>query len=349
MSKATLRTLAAKCGVSASTASRALSGHPNVRPEVRALVMAEARRLGYSRNHLVGSLMSHVRAARTQRFLGNLAIVHVPSPESPQPRPMQQTMMNAARVRANELGFHLDSFSLERTPKGAAALGRMLRARGVQGVIFLYSKLTDDAQTFPWEHFASAEIDYGSPHLVQHTVAIDHHLTLLNALTRLHGLGYRNIGLFIERYKDERLLNKWTAAFRSFQEAHRGIGFAPLLMAAKMDAPLFLEWHRKHQLDLVIGHVDLAVTWLRQTGIRVPQDTGFFNLNWQERSRPCAGLDLRPELQGTAAVDTVVAQIHRNERGLPADPHSVMLSGRWVDGPTLRRPPGRTTRRVSGS
>jgi hypothetical protein len=60
-------------------------------------------------------------------------------------------------------------------------------------------------------------------------------------------------------------------------------------------------------------------------------------LNWNERSRPCAGLDLRPELQGTAAINSVVAQIHRNERGLPADPHTVMLSGRWVDGPTIRR------------
>lgn len=337
MPKATLRTLAAKCGVSASTASRALSGHPNVRPEVRDQVQTEARKLGYNRNHLVGSLMSHVRAARTQRFLGNLAVVHVPSPESPRPRPMQQTMMDAARARAHELGFRLESFSLDRTPNGAAALGRMLRARGVQGVIFLYSKLSDDAKAFPWEHFASAEIDYGSPHLVQHTVAIDHHVTLLNALARLHGLGYRNIGLFIERYKDERLLNKWTAAFRSFQETHRGIGSAPLLVTTTMTSSLFLAWHKEHRLDLVIGHVDEAVAWLRQAGVLVPKQTGFFNLNWHERGRPCAGLDLRPELQGTAAVDSVVAQIHRNERGLPADPHTVMLSGRWVDGPTLRR------------
>lgn len=343
MPKATLRTLAAKCGLSASTASRALSGHPNVRPEVRARVEAEARRLGYSRNHLVGSLMAHVRAARAERFLGNLAIVHVASSEQPRPRPMQQLMIDAARARASELGFQLDTLRFDRATLSAPALGRMLRARGVQGVIFLFSKLTDAVQGFPWEHFASVEIDYGSSNLFVHAVAIDHHLTINNTLIRLHGLGYRNIGLFIERYKDERLLNKWTAAFRSYQETHGNIGRAPLLIETTMTAEVFLAWHRKHKLDLVIGHVDQAVLWLRQSKIAVPQRTGFFNLNWNERGRPCAGLDLRPELQGIVAVESIVAQIHRNERGLPLDPHTVMVSGRWVDGPTLRRDAVNTT------
>lgn len=337
MPKSTLRIVADNCGLSASTASRALSGHPNVRLAVREKVQAEAKRLGYTRNQLVGSVMAHVRAGRTQRFLGNLAIVHVPSTEQLRPRAMQQVMIDAARVRAKELGFQLDLFSLADGKNGVGALGRMLRSRGVQGAIFLNANLNDAAHDFAWEHFASAEIDYGSTVLLQHTVAIDHHLTLNNALTQLRGLGYIRVGLFIERYKDERLLNKWTAAFRSFQESSGGIGSVPLLVATTMTSKAFLSWHREHAVDLAIGHVDDAVDWLRRAGITVPQNTGFFNLNWNERGRPCAGLDLRPELQGIAAVESVVAQIHRNERGLPADPHTVMVSGRWIDGPTLRR------------
>lgn len=339
MAKATLRTLAERCGISAATVSRALSDHPNVRVGVRRRVQEEARRAGYVRNHLVGALMAHVRAARTERFLGNLAIVHVPSPEQPRPRPMQQTMIDAARDRARELGFRIDLFSLERAPHAAAALGRMLRARGVQGVIFLYSKQTDSARGFPWEHFASTEIDYGSATLLQHTVAIDHHVTLTNALTRLRGLGYRNAGLFIERFKDERLIHKWTAAFRSFQENQGGIGDTPVLMREAMTRDAFLAWHDRHRPDLVMGHIDEAIVWLRSVSLSVPKQRGFFNLNWNERGRPCAGLNLRPELQGTTAIDSVVGQIHRNERGLPSDPHTVMVSGRWIDGASIRRMP----------
>ena len=336
MPSTTLRALARRCAVSAATVSRALSGHPNVRPEVRARVEAVAREQGYTRNHLVGSIMSQVRAARAQRFLGNLAIVHVPSAQQPRPRPMQQGMMAAAAARALELGFELGIFRLDRARGGAAALGRVLRARGVQGVIFIYSQPTEATRDFPWDYFASVEIDYGSTQLLQHTVSIDHYLTLTNALSRLRGLGYERMGLFLERHKDERLVYKWSAAFRSFQEMQGGIGSAPVLMATVMEPAPFLAWQRAHKLDLVIGHVDQAVTWLRQHVKASGKTPGFFNLNWNERSGDCAGLDLRPELQGKAAVESIVAQIHRNERGLPADPQSIMLSGRWVDGPTVR-------------
>ncbi len=336
MSKPSLRAIADSCGISAATVSRALSGHPNVRAAVRERVLAAAERHGYARNQLVGAVMSQVRAGRTQRFQGNLAIVHVPSAEQPRPRPMQQSMIAAAERRAAELGFHLGVFQLDPPRLGAEGLGRILRARGVQGVIFLYSRPTEVTQGFPWDHFASVEIDYGAARLLQHTVAIDHHLTVTNALLHLRSQGYHRAGMFIERHKDERLMFKWSAAFRSFQESYGGIGHAPVLSADEMTAPNFLAWHRTHRLDLVIGHVDKAVAWLRAAGVRVPAQTAFFNLNWNERSRPCAGLDLRPELQGTAAVESLVAQIHRNERGLPTDPHTVMLSGRWVDGPTVK-------------
>ena len=81
--KITLRSLAELCGVSSATASRALSGHPNVRPGVRERVPTLARERGYTRNQLVSALMAHVRSDRTSRFIGNLAIVHVPSPKQP--------------------------------------------------------------------------------------------------------------------------------------------------------------------------------------------------------------------------------------------------------------------------
>jgi LacI family transcriptional regulator len=78
------------------------------------------------------------------------------------------------------------------------------------------------------------------------------------------------------------------------------------------------------------------VTWLGEAGQQVPEDVGFFNLNWNERTLPCAGLDLRPELHGWVAVETLAAQIQRSERGWPADPRTVMFNGLWVDGPTIR-------------
>ncbi len=341
--KITLQILAQECRVSSATASRALSGHPNVRSAVRARVEAAARRLGYERNQLVSALMAHVRSDRAQAFIGNLAVVHVPSRYQPQILPMQERIILGAKTRARELGFEVGVFSLGQDDTTPTTLARVLQARGILGVIFLQPNSNDMTAGFPWEHFAALQIDYDSPNLVQHTVSLDHHFTLISSLARLQARGYRRIGLFIARHKDARLVHKWSAAFRSFQENQGGIGRVPVCTSETITRADFMAWFRQHQPDLVIGHKDQAVTWLRRAGFGVPKEAGFFNLNWDERTRPCAGLDLRPELHGIVAVETLAAQIHRNERGLPTDPRTVMISGRWVEGPTLRPPTGDTT------
>ena len=334
--KITLRTLAKRCDISPSTASRALSGHPNVRADVRARIQAMAVEHGYQRNQLVSEVMAQVRAARTQHFVGNLAIVHVPSPEQPELLPMQRRIIQGAEERAKDLGFQIGVFTLARGAKPRVTLARILRARGVMGVIFLQTTSNDITADFPSEDFALVQIDYDSPTLLQHTISLDHHFTLTGALSRLREIGYRRIGLFIERHKDDRLVNKWSAAFRSYQENQGGIGAVPILKVATVDRAAFMTWRDSHKPDLVVGHVDQALGWMKRAGLNVPADIGFFNLNWNERTHPCAGLDLRPELHGIVAVETLAAQAQRSERGLPDDPRTVMFNGRWIDGPTLR-------------
>lgn len=337
MENVTLRALAHRCGISPATVSRALSGHPNVSAKVRAKVLQFAEQHGYQRNQLISGVMAQVRNARTQHFVGNLAVVHVPSPEQPEPRPMQQRMIKGAQARAQDLGFQIGTFTLGPGAKAQATLARVLRARGVMGVVFLHSNSNGRVAAFPAGDFAVVQIDYDSPELRHHTVSLDHHFTLIGALTRLRAAGYQRIGLFLERHKDDRLLHKWSAAFRSFQENQGGIGHVPPLQVTELKQPEFNSWRKGHQPDLVIGHVDRALTWLDEAGLRVPEEIGFFNLNWDERTRPCAGLDLRPELHGSVAVETLAAQIQRSERGWPADPRTVMFNGQWIDGPTLRQ------------
>jgi LacI family transcriptional regulator len=334
----TIRVIAQRCGVSASTASRALSGHPNVKAAVRKRVQAMALKHHYRRNMLVSEVMSQVRGARIQHFVGNLAIVHVPSAKQPGLLPMHRRIIAGAEARASELGFQIGVFTLDDGPNNLARLARVFRARGIMGVIFLQASSNDTTAGFPSDDFAVVQIDFDSPNLVQHTISLDHHLTLIGALTRLRSLGYQRLGLFIENYKDDRLINKWSAAFRSFQENQRGIGDIPVLKLETMESAAFNAWRKSHRPDLVIGHVDRALGWLTSAGLAVPTDIGFFNLNWNERTQPCAGLDLRPEMHGSVAVETLAAHTQRSERGLPSDPRTVMFKGMWVDGPTVRAP-----------
>ena len=42
-----------------------------------------------------------------------------------------------------------------------------------------------------------------------------------------------------------------------------------------------------------------------------------------------------------AAMDLVIGQIHRNEVGIPTHPHLILVSGRWMDGASVRASPAR--------
>ncbi|MEI6053307.1 MAG: hypothetical protein WCQ44_11440, partial [Opitutaceae bacterium] len=119
-----------------------------------------------------------MRTGRTQQFLGNLAVIHVPSAGQPQLLPAQRHIMAGAASRAKELRFQLYEFSVALDGMDPAGYARMLHARGVQGVIFLYTEPTDLMAKFPCEEFATLEIDYGQLEPVLHTVCLDHFGTM---------------------------------------------------------------------------------------------------------------------------------------------------------------------------
>lgn len=330
----TLQTLAENCGLSTATVSRALAGHRYVNADVRARVQHEAERLGYRRNHLVGALMSHVRRTQAQRFIGNLAIVHVPSPNAMEVGAQERRIIDSAIARARELGFSAELFELGTDRRGETAFARVCRARGVTGVIFVYPGPSEAPHFFPWEDFSAVAIDFARGEPLLDTVCHDHFVTFKAALRELHKADYRRFGLFIERFKDERTDGRWSGSFLSFQSRPSGIGRVPVLSPEKIDEASFLDWYERHTPDLVIGHLDRAVGWLRRAGVRVPQTTAFFSLNWLDRSLPCAGIDPQLELQGRVAAESLISQVHRGERGLPVHPRLITVRGRFVPGPT---------------
>jgi LacI family transcriptional regulator len=329
-----LKEVATRAGVSVATASRALRGLPHVKPELREAVARAARSLGYETPPLVGAVLSQVRRGRGAAFAGTLAVVHVPGKGQPALLPFQRAVVAGARERAAELGFTLEVFDLGVDGIGPEALGRILTTRGVAGVIILHDHRTTELDGLPWERFPAAELDYSAGRPALHTVCIDHHHTLGLVLKELRARGFRRPGLMIERFKDERIDGRWSGAFHT---QTRRLGFDSLepLVVERWSADLFSTWIKSNKPDVVLGHRDEIADWLaKQKG-----QTAFFSLNRNESKRDVAGLDLQPRLQGLVAVDTVVAQVHRREKGPPADPRTVMIAGRWVEGATCAPAP----------
>lgn len=335
-SSATVRTLAASLGLSRTTVSEALRGSACVRPETAARVRAAADAAGYRPNPLVGAVMSEVRRSRNQMFRGVIAAVDLDESERPPSASRFHTALTeGARARAGELGFKLQTFLVGRHGVTLARLDTILQSRGIQGVLLLPAWETPDFTKLDWSRYAGIYSDYSIERPALHSVCSDHHRSLMSALERLRGIGYRRPGIVLHEHQDERLQHRWAGAFTSYQRNHPDDGNVPPLILADITAPAFNRWFTRYKPDVVLGHSAELIDWMTAAGAKVPKTHGFFCLNITQQDRPCAGLDLHPLTLGARGVELLIAQLQRNERGIPDPASTTMIPGHWVDGPTL--------------
>ncbi len=333
---ATVRTLAAGLGLSRTTVSEALRGSSCVRPETAARVKAAAAAAGYRPNPLVGAVMSEVRRSRNQMFRGVIAAVDLDEAERPADSGrFHAALTEGARARAAELGFKLQTFLVGRQGVTVARLDTILQSRGIQGVLLLPAWETPDFTKLDWSRYAGIYSDYAIERPTLHSVCCDHHRSLITALEHLHALGFRKPGIVLNQHQDERLHHRWAGAFTSFQRNHPDDDHVPPLILPAITAPAFGKWFRRHDPDVVLGHSAELIDWMTACGARVPKTHGFFCLNVTQQDRPCAGLDLHPMILGARGVELLIAQLQRNERGIPDPASTTMIPGHWVDGPTL--------------
>jgi len=334
----TIRSLARQLKLSVATVSEALRDSPRVTSATKAGVLRAAAKAGYTVNPLLGAALSAVRRSRHQHFRGTLALVDIAEDGRAELMLFHREVAAGAKMRAAALGFNTELFWLGRESPALppTRLPGVLLARGITGAVLLPFNMAQDLRAFDFSRLAAVQMDYSLIDPQLHAILPDHFLSMVRTLERLEARGHRRIGLCLEQRKDSRLKNKWTAGYLA-HFLKDGRGLPPLVSPQALTSETFLPWFRRHRPDVIVGHVQEIVAWLRADGVRVPAETGFFNLNLTERIGPCAGLDLQPQRLGAVAVETLVGMLHRQERGVPVQAQSVMIEASWQEGPTLRR------------
>lgn len=334
----TISSLARQLRLSVATVSEALRDSPRVKASTRARVRRAADRAGYQPNPLICAALSAVRRGSQQHYRGTLALVDTAEGGRQELMLFHREIVAGAEARARSLGFNTELFWLgdEEPALSHSRLQSVLLARGITGVVLLPFNQSQDLSDIDFSRFAAVQMDHCLIQPALHTILPDHYVSILHALERLTQRGYRRIGLSIEERKDSRLKKKWSAGFLAFVRGYTRDAGVPALIESGLAREQFLAWYRRYKPDLIVGHQQMMVTWLQEAGVRVPDDVGYFNLNVTERTGPCAGLDLQPRPLGAAAVETVVAMLLRQERGVPVSPQTITLEASWLDGPTIR-------------
>ena len=334
----TVRSIARALGLSHTTVSDALRGKGRVDPATASRVQRAAHEAGYRRNPLAAAVMSELRRSRGGTFHGVLAAVDLAEPDRAPHGVFHRELVGGGRARATELGFKVEEFLVGSAGMTISRLDSILQSRGIHGVLLLPSWYAPDWRELDWSRYAAVYTDYVIERPPLHCVCCNHYRSMVALLARLAERGYRRPGLYLERGRDERTQRRFSAAFRSYQENEPGVAPVPLLITGRERVrEEFVAWFRRYKPDVVIGHFTETIEWMEAAGASVPDTAGFVSLNVLYKTRPCAGLDQQPRELGARAVELLIAQLQRNERGVPAWPTTTTIPARWVEGPTLRK------------
>lgn len=338
----TLAQIARAARVAKSTVSLALRNTGSVDARTRHRILKVAGKLGYRPNPLVNALMMQVRSRASPRNRPTIGFVNTWGPPAKEPPGIWNiigTFCEGARQRAQELGFDFDLIPFEPETMTDQRLGQILTARGIEGLVIAPLHSPFFRWNMNWAPFAVVALGYFEANAGLSRVFYDYYHCIEDILTHLEKRGYRRVGFHIGQADEERSRGLWTAGFlHYFSRCATTMRSVALPKIDEYNRASFLEWYRRHQPDVILGFGDDSVHWLAEIGVPVPAKVGFVSLAQKMTRRPCTGYDHRLEVVGRVAVDVVVAQLYRGERGLPAQPQTTLVEGRWQDGPTTRSP-----------
>jgi len=338
-SRPTLRSLAAEAGVSLTTMSFALRNSREVSAATRDRLQLLARKRGYRLNPLVTALFSQVRTRKTRGDHTVIAYLNTWWPKRTWESCNTKTgQFRGAARRAADLGFRLENFWLREPGMTPARLAKILKARGIRGVLVGPVQNQDETVHFAWDDFALATIGYSlhSPAIPRACHA--HFRGMYRAMDELISRGYRRIGYVTSKDLEERVNSLWGAAYRFNQ--HRLAAknrIAPLIFEADAECGVLQGWLSATRPDAIVNALPGVFESLTALEVLAPRDLGFVHLDLPSHLKEAnvVGIDQLWEIVGAGALDLVANQLYTNACGLPKHPVTHLVEGEWIEGCTL--------------
>ena len=333
-----IRDLAAKLGVSHTTVSLALRNSPRITSVLRKRVQREARKAGYFSDPTVSSLMARLRTIRTSAVRETLGLITAwPTRHGWRDAPNHARFFAGAERRAQEAGFVLDEFWLREPGMTSQRMSRILRARGIRGLVLCPLPNIGGRLALEWRHFACVAKGLTVQHPPVHRVVSSHFEDMHLVMVELVKRKYRRVGLVLGAAMSERVDRAWLASFLLHQQDAAESDRVPPLITGTLGADgEFCRWFLNHRPDVVLYSEQPIPAWLEGLKVKVPQEVGLVHLDWSPKFGSLAGIDSDPEMKGVAAIDLLIGQLQANELGIPKHEKIIAVRGHWVGGNSLR-------------
>ncbi|MDP0494704.1 MAG: LacI family DNA-binding transcriptional regulator [Verrucomicrobiota bacterium JB024] len=334
--KVTLRDIAKKAGVHYATVSRALAKHPSIPESTQRRIQALAQEMDYVPDPMLSALSAYRVRLRPKVFQGSLAwVTNGKTGDELEVHEIFNLYREGARHRAAELGYSLENFWLKEGGMSLKRAADILAARNIRGLLICPQSVAGARIELDWSHFSAVTFGYTLGWPALHTVASHTFRALVSAVDQVRAHGYRRLGFVLSAERDVRTFHIWSGAFLACQQQWPKAERVPLHCPKVMNEKALMSWVERYRPDVLISSLHELIEVLERHGYRIPRDIGFASPSLTTGPRPVSGIDENSFQMGEAAVNLLVGMMHRNERGIPSTPHTLMIEGTWQAGQTL--------------
>ena len=339
--KPNMAAIAKAAGVGKATVSLALRNDPRLRPETRQRIQEIARSMGYQANAVVSHLMAQLRASRNPKFQATIALLNASGTRNGLLTNFTfRDWLTGIQNRCAELGYALDEFWLFDPELGIEKLKKTLYARCIRGVVIAgiraHRELPQQMNPL-WQDLASAVVGIRPERPAMHFACNDQYSTAMHAAWEIGRLGYQRPAIIIDPEIEENVEFRFTAGFGAGWRTLNPDYSVPFFPFGPDQEKIFSGWLLKNQPDVIVCTHPEVRQWLARLGLNVPSDIGLAHLDLTQELDGWSGMFQNNQTVGAFAVDLVVGQLHRNERGIPKHTKCMMTEGEWVPGNTLRK------------
>ena len=328
-------------GLSRSTVSRALVNHPKISETTKKTVSEAAKKLGYCANPVVSLLTAQIRKSRLSPT--TISIAYVTSFPKPQivgtGAANYCVYYNGAKARAEALGYKLDIIWRREHAMPAERFNKILTTRGIRGVLIAPRPQALGHITMDYARFATAAIGHPLPSpKISHAIPWHSQIATL-AIRKMLKLGYRRLGFAILPESDSYTNFSYSSRFALYQMQQSPKNRVPFLVKPwERRVPTrddFAKWLDRHQPDAIVVTGDIVPNWMRELGLRIPEEIGYADLTLPAMDPLVSGMVENTGNVGACALDLVVEQLQQNSLGIPEMPKCIHVEGEWNEGKTL--------------
>ncbi len=319
----TQKDIARKAGVNTSTVSRALASDPRISKVVREQIAKIAEELGYRRNPFISALMSNRRSRKGENLQGCLALVEGVGKFPKWRKPLEKVpWVQGLKRRAERRGFMVQYFSM--ADLSGNALARILKTRGIRGIVLSPGPQTYLGKDFPHDNFACVVVgfEYGYPGL---DTVRSHSLTAIEtAVTQFLKRGYRRFG-FVDIANRQKILEFEEYGSLQIVATRSSIPIeTAYLLQDKWNVSEALDWIAEEKPEVLFTPNLKVIEAIKANGARFPKDICVVRMEGWGRhgfSRIYSNL----EAQGEVAANTLIDLLMSHSIGIPRNRRLILL------------------------